>query len=159
FKDRIHQTFASGTTALDSLCESGLLGDRFGRLSNAAEREAVAKVLRLVQDQSNLSLATVVDPNGKVVVRATNPAAFGDTSLTQTYANPSGPVSSIQHLVTAALAGQKVRAFEAFAPDALALENFIDDDGKVVSSLKDYVAIPLRGKDLPMPVEARALVL
>ena len=158
FKDRIHQAFASGTTALDALSESGLLGDRFDRLSNAGEREAVAKVLRLVQDQSNLSMATVVDHNGKVVVRATNPSAFGDTSLTQTYANPNGPVSSIQHLVTAALAGQKVRAFEAFAPEALALENFIDD-GKIVSSLKDYVAIPLRGKDLPFAVEARALVL
>src|SRR6185369_5264490 len=99
----------------------------------------------------------LVDTQGRVVVRATNPPASGDDGLTATYTN-QGPVSSLQHLVTAAMAGQKVTAFEAFAPEALALENLIED-GKVVSSLKDYAAIPLRGKDLPYPIETRALVL
>src|SRR5206468_1840137 len=118
----------SGTTALDSLCASGLLGDRFERLlKDGHEREVMAKVLRVVQDQSKLSLVTMVDTRGKVVLRATNPAGFGDGSLTATYTNAIGPVSSLQNLVSAAVAGQKITAFEAFAPDALALENLIED--------------------------------
>ncbi len=160
FKDRIRQSFASGTTALDSLCESGLLGDRFDRLLlNSKDREATAKVLQTIQNQSKLSVITVVDITGKVVVRATNPSAYGDRTLTATYPNPNGPVSAIQDLVKAASAGQKVTSFEAFAPEALDLENFIDEN-KVVSSLRKQVAIPLRGRDIPADAaETRALVL
>jgi two-component system, NtrC family, sensor kinase len=157
-KDRIQQTFASGKTAIDALCASGWLGDQFGAIGrNPRERESAARLLRAIQEESTLSLITLVDAAGTVVLRASNPAAFGDRTLTGEYSNPGGPVSSIQHLVDAAIGGQKVTVFESFAPEALALENYFED-GKVVSSLKDAAAIPLRSADPPR-VETRALIL
>jgi len=160
FKDRIQQTFSGGTVALTSLSESGLLGDRLQlALKSAQEREAIAKMLQVLQRQARLSLVTVVAPDGKVVVRATNPAAFGDDVLVGDYVNPNGRVSSIRHLVQTALTGKSVTGFEAFPPETLALENYVKD-GKVISSLKDFAAISLIGHDVPPgSLETRVLVL
>ena len=47
------------------------------------------------------------------------------------YYNPQGPVSSIRSLIETALKGQSVTAFESFPPEALALENAVEN-GKVV---------------------------
>src|SRR5215467_13340993 len=140
FKDRIQQTFAAGTVALNSLTQSGLLGDQVrAAMRSNEQRVSTAKVLQVLQTQARLSFITVVDLNGKTMVRATNPAAFGDDVLMGDYINPNGPVSSIRHLIQLALNGKAITAFEVFPPETLAAENQIED-GKVVSSLKDYVA-------------------
>src|SRR5207244_5932508 len=71
FKDRIQQTFSAGTVALNSLIRSGLLGDRLGgAVRSREERESIARILQNIQNQARLDLITVVDRNGKVVVRS-----------------------------------------------------------------------------------------
>jgi len=159
FKDRIQETF-HGTVALTSLSRSGFIGDRLSRMgSSKAERDAMARLLQITQSDAGLSLITVVDLHGRAVVRATNPPAFGDDSLMGDYTNPNGTVSAIKRLIMNAVQGKTITSFALFAPETLALENEIEN-GKVVSSLKDYVAIPLRGKDVPSgSVETRALML
>ena len=160
FKDRIQQTFAAGTLALNSLGQTGLLGDRLGGVSRSnADRQEITAVLQKIQDQARLSLVTIIDPAGKTIIRATNPSEFGDDALMKDYSNPNGPVSSIRLLLQAALAGKTTTAFESFAPEILALENVVKD-GKVVSTLKDDAAIPLWGPNAPPDaVETRALIL
>jgi two-component system, NtrC family, sensor kinase len=159
FKDRIQQTFASGAVALNSLNQSGFLGDRLERMAGSREqREETARILQKIQQASRLSFITIVDLNGRTVLRSTNPAAFGDEVLMGDYVNPNGPVSSIRHLMQTAFKGDTVTAWESFPPEILAPENFIKD-GKVISSLREYVAIPLKGKDVTGIVETRALVL
>ncbi len=155
FKDRLQQMFGAGTVALNSLCQAGSLGDQLDHLTHSKdEREATTKILQSIQSQARLSFITVVDLNGKVVLRATNPSTYGDDTLMLDYQNPMGPVSSIRHFLQTALKGQAITAFEVFAPETLALENEIEN-GKIVSSLKDYAAIPVRGRDVtPGTVEA-----
>ena len=157
FKDRINQTFSSGTVALKSLAETGMMGDQVSHLT-APERTALIKVLQGVQREGKLSLITVVDLDGRVVLRATNPGAYGDDSLMRDYVSTNGPVSSLNHLIRSALSGQTIRAFQSFPPEALALENEVQN-GKTVS-LRDSVVIQLRGRDVPPgTLETRALIL
>ena len=59
----------------------------------------------------------------------------------------------------AARGPENAKEFVAFPPETIAQENAIDN-GKVISSLQDYAAIPLRGNNVPAgAVETRALVL
>ncbi len=165
-KDRIQQTFSSGTIALDSVAKSGWLGDQMPRLS-ARQRQSTARALQTVQVEGKLSFVTIVGLDGRVAIRSTNPSAYGDDTLMGDYSNPNGPVSSIRHLIQTALGGKTVSGFEALAPETLERENAIEN-GKVVASLKDYVAVPLREptnapargrKIAPGTVESRALAL
>jgi two-component system NtrC family sensor kinase len=159
FKERIQQTFASGAIALNSLNQSGFLGDRLERLAgNREQRDEIAKILQNIQHASRLSFITLVDLRGRTVLRSTNPGVFGDELFMRDYVNPNGPVSSIRHLMQNAFKGETVTAWESFPPEILAPENYIEN-GKVVSSLRDYVAIPLKGRDATGVVETRALVL
>ncbi|MBI4475462.1 MAG: HAMP domain-containing protein [Acidobacteria bacterium] len=155
FKARLRNM--GGTTALRTLSVSGILADRLP--DTQAEREEIAKTLRAIQTDARLSFVTIVDVNGRVVVRATNPAVYGDDTLMREYENPQGPVSSIRHLLDEVIAGKTIQSFEAFAPEILALENAIEN-GKTISSLKDQVATPLRGRDIaPGTFERRALTM
>jgi two-component system NtrC family sensor kinase len=160
FKDGFQEFFRTGTAALNAICRPGYLGDRLPRTET--ERADTARILQNIQHHTKFSLITVVDPNGRVIVRATNPAAFGDDTLMHEYENAMGPVSSIRHLVEAVLKGATVKSFEAFAPEILAPERVLLQ-GKPVTSLLDYAAIPLKPTNTapvtPGSYEQRALML
>src|SRR5262245_34167527 len=158
FKDKLQRP-AAGSVALNSITRSGVLGDRLSELQHSnAERQATAKILQGIQNDAKLSMITVVGLDGKVVLRANDPSAFGDETLTRDYQNDDGPVSSIRNLVTATLAGKTITAFEVFAPEILAYEKVVDD-GKV-STLKAEAAIPLRGRDAEAgAIETRGLMV
>jgi len=163
FKDRLQQ-LRSG--ALNLLSRTGTFGDRFDRLARSRdERESAAKHLQAIQFESRLSFITIVDKNGKVVLRSTNPTAVGDDTFMRSYVNSSGPLSSIANLVQAALSGKTISSFEVFAPEIMALENVIEN-GKAVTSWKDYTAIPTfqvsredNWNRVMGPVETRVLTL
>jgi len=159
FKDRLQRP-AAGSVALNSISRSGVLGDRLNVLRHSTEeRQALAKILQGIQTDAKFSMITVVGLDGRVVVRATDPSAFGDDTLTKDYENVNGPVSSLRNLMQAALGGKTITAFEVLAPEILAYEKVIDD-GKVVGTLKEVAAIPLRGRDAePGAIETRGLVM
>lgn len=159
FKDAFQDIFDAISTPVGALAQSGAIGDELPR--SQPERSRMADMLRQVQRDTKLSMLTIVDTDGKTVLRATNPESFGDDTLMRDYENPRGPVSSIRHLIKEALAGRTIKSFETFAPEILAKENYWKD-GKLVSGLKDQVAIPLKSWIVPVPpntYEERSLTM
>jgi hypothetical protein len=114
FKEKLQQFFNMEVAALDPICQSGLIGDRLPK--TADDRERLATILRDIENQSQLSMLTIVGLDGRVIIRATNPESYGDDTLVLEYENPRGPVSSIHRLVEAALSGKNVTAYESVAP-------------------------------------------
>lgn len=160
FRDSFQDIFSSISTTIGALAQSGALGDRIPQ--NPLERRRVASMLQEIQHQNRLAMITIVDMNGKTIVRATNPEDFGDDTLWREHENPRGPVSSTRRLMQEAIAGHSIQSFEAFAPEILARENYIKD-GKVVSSLKDRAGILLKSSaSVPIPpntFEERGLMM
>jgi two-component system NtrC family sensor kinase len=134
FKDAFQNIFESMATAVGALAQSGAVGDHLPE--TPAERRRMAGLLQRVQHEANLSMITLVDIEGRVVLRAVNPDAYGDDVLMRDYADGPKPVSSIHRLLLNALTGKTIQAFEAFPPEILAKEN-LRDDAKI--QLKSWV--------------------
>lgn len=157
FKDEFQKIFSSITTAVGALAQSGVIGDRMPQTQ--PERDRMAEMLRKVQRETKLSMITIVDLQGKTVLRSGSPAAYGDEALMREY--EGRPVSSIRRLVLNALTGQTIQSFETFAPEILARENYIKD-GKVASTLKEAATMQLKTWIRPAPAntyEERGLMM
>ncbi len=97
FKDEFQNIFNSITTAVGALAQSGAIGDHLPQTQ--IERRRTADMLQRVQRQTGLSMITVVDLEGRVILRATNPEAFGDETLMREYRDAPKPVSSVRRLL------------------------------------------------------------
>ncbi len=124
FKDSFQKIFSDITTTTGALAQSGILGDHLPRTD--ADRKQSALMLQRVARESRLSILTLVDLEGRVIVRAANPEAFGDDILMRDYEDLPKPVSSVRRLILNALAGQTIQSFEVFAPEILSRENLQD---------------------------------
>ncbi len=141
FKDEFQNIFKSITTAVGALAQSGAIGDHLPQTQ--IERRRTADMLQRVQRETGLSMITVVDLEGRVILRATNPEAFGDETLMREYRDAPKPVSSVRRLLLNALVGQTIQSFETFAPEILAKEN-----------LRDQAKIQLKTWIRPAPANA-----
>jgi signal transduction histidine kinase len=150
FKDAFQNIFERVTTTVDALAQSGAIGDRLPR--NQAERHKLADMLQRVEQESSLSMITVVDLEGRVIVRANHPGRFGDDTLMQDYDSPSKPVSSIRRLLLNALTGKTIQSFEVFPPDVLSMES-LEGEAKIQLKSTDQHAAP------PNTFEDRGLVM
>src|SRR5438045_3528295 len=66
FKDSFDDIFESIKTAVGALAQTGVIGDRVPQ--NKIERERMAALLQRVEREAKLSMITVVDLEGRVVV-------------------------------------------------------------------------------------------
>jgi two-component system NtrC family sensor kinase len=149
FKDAFQNIFEGITTAIGSLAQSGALGEHLPRTQ--AERDSTANMLKRVQQETKLSMITLVDLEGRVILRATNPEAYGDEILMRDFTQAQKPVSSVRRLLLNALTGKTIQSFETFPPEILAKENLADD-----------AKIQLKGGFGPAPAnqfEERGLVM
>src|SRR5262249_48205763 len=78
------------------------------------------------QREAKISMITVVDLEGRVIVRGNSPDLYGDDTLMRVYSDSPKPVSSIRRLVLNALAGHTIKSFETFAPEILAKNNLAE---------------------------------
>ena len=134
FKDSFQDIFHSITTTVGSLATSGAIGNHLPKTPD--ERREMARMLQRVQKEAQLSIFTIVDLQGRVVIRATNPALYDDETLMRDYDEGPKPVSSIRRLLLNALTGQTIQSFETFAPEILAKEN-LQDKAKI--QLKTWI--------------------
>jgi two-component system NtrC family sensor kinase len=124
FKDAFKSTFDNITTTVGALAQSGAIGDHLPLTQ--PERGRMADMLEHVEREAKLSMITVLDLEGRVIVRGNNAEAFGDDTLMREYENAPKPVSSIRRLILNALAGQTIQSFETFAPEILAKSNLAE---------------------------------
>jgi two-component system NtrC family sensor kinase len=150
FKDAFQKIFERTTTTVGALAQSGTIGDHLPR--NQYERHKLADMLQRVEHESSLSMITVVDLEGRVILRANNPEKFGDETLMREYDSQSKPVSSIRRLLLNALTGKTIKSFEVFSPDILATEN-LAAQAKTQLKSTDLRAAP------PNSFEDRGLVM
>jgi two-component system, NtrC family, sensor kinase len=124
FKDSFQSVFESITTTVGSLAESGALGDHLPR--NQAERRQLAGILKQVERGAHLSMFTIVDLEGRVVLRANMPDSYGDDALMRDYDESPKAVSSVHRLLLNALTGKSIESFETFAPEILMREGLAE---------------------------------
>jgi two-component system NtrC family sensor kinase len=149
FRDSFQRIFRNITATVGALANSGVLGDHLPQTQ--VERLKMAEMLQGVQKVTKLSMFTIVDLEGRVIVRAANPAAYGDETLMRDFDDAPKPVSSIRRLLLNALTGQTIQSFEIFAPGILAKEN-----------LQESARIQLKTWTRPAPAnsfEERGLVM
>jgi signal transduction histidine kinase len=131
FKDAFQTIFDNMATTVGALAQSGAIADRLPR--TAEERRSMAEMLQRVQREAMISMITVVDLEGRVIVRANKPSEYGDDTLMRDYQESPKPVSSIRRLILNALAGHTIKSFETFHPEILAK-----------SDLAEQARIPLK---------------
>jgi methyl-accepting chemotaxis protein len=124
FKHAFQTIFDNIKTAVGALAQSGAIADHLPRTPE--ERRKMADMFEHVQREAKISMITVVDLEGRVIVRSNNPDAYGDDTLMREYDDSPKPVSSIRRLILNALAGQTNQSFETFAPEILAKSNLAD---------------------------------
>jgi signal transduction histidine kinase len=149
FKDAFQKIFDNIAASVGALAQSGTLGDHLPQ--NSEERRRMAEMLQHVQSETGISMFTIVDLEGRVVLRGNNPEAYGDDSLMQDYDDSPKPVSSTRRLILNALAGKTIKSFETFAPEILAKNN-LADEARI--QLKSWIE-PAR----PNTFEERGLVM
>src|SRR5437879_4646887 len=71
FKDAFQDIFRSITITVEALATSGIIGDHLPQTPE--ERNEMARMLQRVQQEAKLSIFTIVDLEGRVLIRATNP--------------------------------------------------------------------------------------
>ena len=149
FKDAFQNIFDGMAPTVGSLAQSGAIGDHLPQ--SAEERRRMSDMLQRVQREAKISMFTVLDLQGRVIIRGNNPDIYGDDTLMRDYGVPDKPVSSIRRLVLSALTGNTVQSFETFAPEILAK-----------SDLAEQARIQLKTWRLPAPpntFEERGLVM
>jgi two-component system, NtrC family, sensor kinase len=124
FKDGFQNIFDSMAATIGSLAQSGAIGDHLPMTPE--KRRRIADILEGVQREAKISMITVVDLEGRVIVRGNSPDLYGDDTLMRDYSDSPKPVSSIRRLVLNALAGHTVKSFETFAPEILAKNNLAE---------------------------------
>src|SRR5438552_3434843 len=138
FKNEFQNIFSGITSTISALSQSGVIGDRLPQTDE--ERHRLAEMLRGVQRDAKLSMITIVDIQGRTLLRANNPDAFGDDMLIREYNDPQKPVSSIRRLILNALTAHTIQSFETFPPQILAKENL---DKQATVLLKSSASIPV----------------
>ncbi len=138
FKNEFQNIFSGITSTISALSQSGVIGDRLPQTDE--ERHRLAEMLRGVQRDAKLSMITIVDIQGRTLLRANNPDAFGDDMLIREYNDPQKPVSSIHRLILNALTAHTIQSFETFPPQILAKENL---DKQATVLLKSSASIPV----------------
>src|SRR5262249_34880458 len=103
FRNAFQNIFDDIGTAVGTLAQSGVIGDPLPRTRD--ERQRMADMLLLVQQQAKISMITVVDLEGRVIIRGNDPDTYGDDTLMRDYDDTPKPVSSIRRLILNALAG------------------------------------------------------
>jgi two-component system NtrC family sensor kinase len=149
YKGAFHNIFDGINTTVGALAETGAIGDHLPQIP--AERHKLADMLQRVEREIGLSMLTVVDIEGRVVLRANSPENYGDDTLMHDYDAPK-PVSSVRRLLLNALTGKTIDSFEAFAPEILAKEN-LAGQAEVQLKSNDRRAAP------PNTFEERGLVM
>jgi two-component system NtrC family sensor kinase len=124
FKDAFQRIFDNMATTVGALAQSGAIGDRLPETDE--DRIRMSEMLRRLQREAKISMITVVDLQGRVIVRGNNPQLYGDDTLMRDYTESPKPVSSIRRVIRKALAGRTVRSFETFPPDILAKSNLAE---------------------------------
>jgi two-component system NtrC family sensor kinase len=124
FKDSFDDIFESIKSSVGALAQSGVIGDSLPR--NKVEREHMAAMLQRVEHEAKLSMITVVDLEGRVVVRSNAPDSYGDETLMQDFDDAPKPASSVRRLLLNALTGTTIQSFETFTPEVLAKENLAE---------------------------------
>jgi hypothetical protein len=149
FKNAFQTIFETITTSIGALAQSGAIGDHLPQ--TAADRRRMSDMLLGVQREAKLSMITILDLEGRVILRGNNPESYGDDTLMRDYGNGPKPVSSIRRLILNALAGETIQSFETFASEILARNN-----------LAEEARIPLQTWQEPVPpnsFEERGLVM
>src|SRR5262249_9197061 len=93
---------------------------------NQVERARIAALLKRVEHEAKLSMITVVDLEGRVVVRSNAPDSYGDETLMQDFDDAPKPASSIRRLLLNALTATRIQSFETVTPEVLAKENLAE---------------------------------
>lgn len=140
-KEDFSEALSSYAAALVPLGDSGAIGDRVTRLSTI--RKDLAGLLDRLQQKTGLSMITLVDTDGRVLVRATSPSDFGDLTLMRDYESARGQPSSTKRLIAAALAGRTIQSFESFAAEVLEREVYVAPNGRR-TTLAAQARIPLK---------------
>src|SRR6266850_4967217 len=73
FKDAFRDIFGGFTTSISAFSQSGSIGDRLPQTQ--MERNRMAEVLQQAELENKLSMITIVDLQGRTVLRTTNPNA------------------------------------------------------------------------------------
>ena len=124
FRNAFQNIFDDMAVAVGTLGQSGVIGDHLPRTRD--ERQRMADMLLQVQQQAKISMITVVDLEGHVIIRGNDPNTYGDDTLMRDYDDGPKPVSSIRRLILNALAGQTIKSFEIFPPEILAKSKLAD---------------------------------
>jgi len=156
FKDSFQNIFESMATTVGALAQSGAIADRLP--ASAEERRHMADMLRRVQREGHISLFNVVDLEGRVILRANNPEAFGDDALMRDYTDLPKPVSSTRRLILNALAGTTITSFETFPAEILA-RNGLAEQARIELKSWTTTAPPAIRPAPPNTFEERGLVM
>src|SRR5437867_3317234 len=84
-------------TTIGALAQSGAIGDHLPE--TAAERRRMAEMLHRLEREAKISMITVVDLEGRGIVRGNSPEVYGDDTLMRDYSDSPKPVSSIRRLI------------------------------------------------------------
>jgi methyl-accepting chemotaxis protein len=88
---------------------------------NEARQKLSAAVTEAMR-RHKLSMLTLVSPGGVVIVRATDPTKFGDSTFVIDYSNAARPAAPLRHFWDASLQGNTVSSFELYPAEVLKLE-------------------------------------
>jgi signal transduction histidine kinase len=156
FKDSFQNIFESMATTVGALAQSGAIADRLP--ASAEERRRMADMLRRVQREGHISLFNVVDLEGRIILRANNPEAFGDDALMRDYTDLPKPVSSTRRLILNALAGHTITSFETFPAEILA-RNGLAEQARIELKSWTTTSPPAIRPAPPNTFEERGLVM
>jgi hypothetical protein len=90
-----------------------------------APNEARQKLSAAVTDamrRHKLSMLTLVSPSGVVIVRATDPNRFGDSTFAFDYDKAVRPAAPLRRFLETALQGNTITSFELYPVEVLKLE-------------------------------------
>jgi len=88
---------------------------------NEARQKLSAAVTEAMR-RHKLSMLTLVSPGGVVIVRATDPTKFGDSTFVIDYSNAARPAAPLRRFWDASLQGNTVSSFELYPAEVLKLE-------------------------------------
>lgn len=132
---------------------AGSYAEAASSLGEPGELERVARRMALSMRTLHLDIFTLVGPDGRVMLRGSDPKSRGDTAYRWRGEGPPRPTADVWQLVERALAGQSLASIEALPASILATERYVREtwvypphhrrqDGHF-ASLADFVRIEL----------------